>query len=532
MLDEKWLQLISIQQLNASYDSVHRIDAANGLSADFHEFYVTPNGTALITMFELVEFNLSQFPGYESASNKSPPSYIWDCLFQEISIDTGGLVFEWRASDHVSVSQTYRRINTQGTRNNPFDWFHINSVQKDEAGHYLISSRYTHSIMYIDGESGAIIWTLGGKGNDFADLSNGNAINFAWQHDARLLPRETFPNMYIASIVPDGLTTKLLTLFDNAADDDSDDYGLPHSRGLVLELIYPARRSNIKYPRQTTHSTCPRRRGVVSDLNAQKIREINGSDPDHTVRVVQSYESPEGTRTHSQGSLQVLPSSDGQDPKILIGWGRNAAWTEYEVNGTILCNAHYGFNVSAGRGDVQNYRIYKMPWIGTPQTRPSGKISENDAEVYVSWNGATDVVQWSLQCSKSDSANDGDWREIARVKKEGFETVIPLSAEVSQSRFLRVIAISENEQRFEFGTTKTMRRSFIATHLPWLSHLLPYKISHSWPLAVLLFMVGAISLTLALYGLARSILRWRSGHVRSSRFNRRNRPVYQPIGRE
>ena len=58
---------------------------------------------------------------------------------------------------------------------------HLNSVDKDEAGNFLISSRHTHAVYYVSGADGSTIWTMGGMNSSFA---MGNGTNFSWQHDA------------------------------------------------------------------------------------------------------------------------------------------------------------------------------------------------------------------------------------------------------------------------------------------------------------------------------------------------------------
>lgn len=223
--------------LNSSYDVVHKIGGANGLSADLHEFLILPEGTALMTIYEIIPGDVSMFRSFDPNKQEDrDPNYIWDCAFQEIDLETGDLLFEWRASEHLNVTETYRGIGPGGTKNDPFDWFHINSMIKDELGNYLISARYTHSITYIDGKTKETIWQLGGKSNMFLDQSNGNATNFAWQHDARFVDTYTFPNIYTPPDARPGFTTKLLTFFDNAAEDQHYDFGLPYSRGLLLEI--------------------------------------------------------------------------------------------------------------------------------------------------------------------------------------------------------------------------------------------------------------------------------------------------------
>ncbi|SMQ45646.1 unnamed protein product [Zymoseptoria tritici ST99CH_1A5] len=438
--------------LNASYDIVHRVGAANGLSADLHEFLITPEGTALMTMYEVVEYDLSSFPDYHPDEESLGPSYIWDCLFQEISIETGDLLYEWRASDHVNISATYRGIGPGGSKDDPFDWFHINSIAKDELGNYLISSRYFHSVLYVEGRTGNIIWSLGGKENDFMDLSGGNATNFAWQHDARFLSTDTFPSLYSPPEEKHGMTTRLVTLFDNAAEDQHYEYGLEISRGLLLEITYP----NEKSQRPETR---PKNEPRDADLNTLKVQEINGTSTSYTVRVIQSYENPQSVRSSSQGSVQILPpSSPGQDPRILVGYGLNAVWSEFSANGTVLCDVHYGATTSWERGDIQSYRTYKFPWIGRPNEPPKVEISDDDFEVYVSWNGATQVRTWVLQCSDEASSNERAWEDVVSVKKTDFEETIAIPEDIVDSRYLRVIALDAHDRRLEFGTSRILDR--------------------------------------------------------------------------
>lgn len=138
---------------------------------------------------------------------------------QEIHIETNEVIFEWHASDYYETNESYFPAGTAGLRRtHAYDFFHINSIDKDEAGNYLISSRYLQSLTYIDGKSGKILWVLGGKKNNFKDLSDGKATALAWQHDARWTANHTG-----------------ITLFDNGAR-----YGLrpsaPSSRAVHISL--------------------------------------------------------------------------------------------------------------------------------------------------------------------------------------------------------------------------------------------------------------------------------------------------------
>ena len=53
----------------------------------------------------------------------------------------------------------------------------VNSVDKDDDGNYLVSSRHYHQVYKIDGSSGDILWRLGGKDNDFT-MNNGTNVSF------------------------------------------------------------------------------------------------------------------------------------------------------------------------------------------------------------------------------------------------------------------------------------------------------------------------------------------------------------------
>ncbi|KAF7188024.1 hypothetical protein HII31_10596 [Pseudocercospora fuligena] len=506
--------------LNASYDIVHRVGAANGLSADLHEFLITHEGTALMTMYEITEHDVTTFPGYgPDAERPDDPTYIWDCVFQEISIDTGDLIYQWRASEHIDITATYRGIGPGGSRNDPFDWFHLNSIEKDELGNYLISARYPHSITYIDGKTSETIWTLGGKLNDFMDLSGGNATNFAWQHDARFLPIDTFPNMYTPPRERDGFITKLVTLFDNAAEDQHYEYGMPLSRGLLLEVTFPI---------QSTRTARQPGANVedVPDLNMKKVLQNNGTNPDYTVRVVKSYENPQNVRSSSQGSMQILPQGPGQDPKVFVGFGLNAVWTEFDADGTVLCDVHYGATTSWERGDIQSYRSYKFQWVGMPEVPPAVDISDDDAEIYVSWNGATEVAKWVLQCSEKNTEDEKPWEDLIVARREDFEASILLPNTVGDSRYLRVIALDEKGRRLPYGTSRVIDRGVVASYMPAVSSSLPHEITSLSPLNILIIAVcGALTVYILLEAYRRYLswktgqpsagpLRWRKGHYR------------------
>nr|POE53588.1 hypothetical protein CFP56_28810 [Quercus suber] len=489
-------------RLNSSYDVIHKLDAAHGQSADLHEFVITPEGTALLTAYQVIPRDLTAFWTFDlSSPDDQDPHYIWDCLFQEVEIDSGELLFEWRASDHVPLNHSYHSIGTAGTQDDPFDWFHINSVEKDTLGNYLISARYTHSIIYINGSTSEIIWTLGGLANDFADLNGGSAISFAWQHDVRIHPLDMFPRIYNPPESQPGIARLLLTMFDNAAADQDYEYGSAFSRGLLLEATYPT--SPFQAPRRQIPVSPSLVDSISNTADARKIVETNGTNPDYNVRVIKIWKNPQGVRASSQGAVQVLAPTTSHDAKVLVGYGLNAVFTEFDSNGTVLCDAHFGAKTSWERGDVQSYRAYKFPWTGAPRTPPNLVLSADNTQALISWNGATEVSEWVLQSSERNSGLERAWQNITRRSACGFETSLPIPRRsVAHARQLRVIALDASGQHLPYGTSLPVRRDLVTLYLAlvhdrFLAHLTRF-LSLLVPQYVLAFLV-VLYLEYALY---------------------------------
>ena len=514
--------------LNSSYDVVEKYVGAQRLFADLHEFSITNENSALMTVYQIVPHDVTMLRTFDpNDPNDDDPNHVWDCVVQEVDLRTHRLRWQWRATQHVHMKETYRPIRTDGTKNNPFDWFHLNSVQKDELGNYLVSSRFTHSIMYIDGRTKKTIWRLGGKRNSFMDLSGGNATNFAWQHDAQLHPPDTFPSLYTPTDRP-GYTRMLLTLFDNAAENVNYTYGLPLSRGLLLELTYPSPgTAKGRAGPQVSHHQYPHPGTPPTDVNEEKIQAINGSDPNYTVRVIMSYETPENLRSSSQGNMQLIPQGPGKDPKVLVGYGLDAAWTEFAGNGTVLCDVHFASKTAFETGAIQSYRVFKQPWTGKPSWKPKVVI---DTELYVSWLGATEVAEWIIQSSATETQDEDAWTEILRVRKTKFEELVPVPTGLQDAHYLRVIARDINGVRMENGVSDPVYRGWLAAHFPTIYDHLPHVFTDAASLRIFAVVTVITVVLLVLAGLYWRCWHGRNGGVGSGRFKWRKGVAYQRLG--
>ncbi|KAJ5947976.1 hypothetical protein N7466_000991 [Penicillium verhagenii] len=379
--------------LNSSYEEAYKLHGVNGVAADLHEFHITRDDTAVFTVYDIKSVDLTSTGGSKDA-------WIYDGVFQEIDVETNELLFEWRASEHFSFSEVERDSEGTGdSEEDPWDWFHINSVDKDEHGNFLISSRYLNCLAYISGTTGSVIWKLGGKESSFTDISAGSASNISWQHHARFQPQYDTVN-----------TTKVISIFDNS----SRGKGAPENPS----------------------------RGLIVDIN----------EVDMTVAVRAEYWHPLPISSQSQGSMQVL-----ENGHVLLGYGYSAAWTEFGADGEVLCDVHFGPSEYFQKGDIISYRTFKQKWVGLPLSAPDVALSGTTAAV--TWNGATEVATWVLQGSlvnvtdkpafkdedgvlqySSGHVDDVDFEFISAVPKTGFETRITIPPDTPY-RTLRIVAL-------------------------------------------------------------------------------------------
>jgi hypothetical protein len=204
-----------------SYQELATLRVANGYDGgDLHEFRITPQGTALICVYNIVRWDLSSVGGPKDG-------VALDSIIQELDIATGRVLFEWHSLDHIALDESYNPVPADA--HETFDYFHLNSVELDEDGNFIVSGRNAWGIYKIDRQTGTVLWRFSGKQSSFT-MGEGTAT--AWQHDAR--------------VHPDGT----LTIFDNAANSPDED---KISRGIVLKLDTDAMTATLvhEYPHPT-----------------------------------------------------------------------------------------------------------------------------------------------------------------------------------------------------------------------------------------------------------------------------------------
>lgn len=186
--------------VDSSYRELARVRAGNGRQVDLHEFRLTPEGTALFTCHPAtVRVDLSPIGGPRDAD-------VLESIIQEVDVQSGRVLLEWRSLEHIPVSESYQ------SPGNIYDYLHANSIDITPDGNLLVSGRHTWALYKLERRTGRVIWRLGGMRSDF---QMGKGTQFAWQHDARQ-PADD-----------------LITVFDNG---DGPQKTEPQSRGLKLEV--------------------------------------------------------------------------------------------------------------------------------------------------------------------------------------------------------------------------------------------------------------------------------------------------------
>jgi hypothetical protein len=236
---------------------------------------------------------------------------------------------------------------------------HINSIDKNPDGDFLVSIRHTDTLVLVSGKNGDVLWRCGGIKSDFI-LEDG--LIWSRQHHARYLHYDK--------------DKSIISMLDNASpipSIDSQPPTHPFSRGLILELNHKA------------------------------------GEP-FTARVLRHYDRPDGRLAEKRGSMQVLNNGN-----IFMAWTDAGYLSEHTEDGEPVMEAKF-----LDENRLGTYRGYKYDnWVGRPNDPPDVKAMSYGVgnnymtSIYVSWNGATEVKSWKFY---SDGAL------IGATNKTGFET--------------------------------------------------------------------------------------------------------------
>jgi hypothetical protein len=144
------------------------------IPADVHDFLVLGPEHYLLLGYAPKTLDLSEID--DAWSTQAP---VTAAVIQEV--DHGVVLFEWDSDDAPSLftDSVFSNAFTDAATS---DYVHANSFQIDPVdGNLIVSLRHTSSILKISRTTGATLWTLGGKSDDFGLTA---AQRTAFQHHA------------------------------------------------------------------------------------------------------------------------------------------------------------------------------------------------------------------------------------------------------------------------------------------------------------------------------------------------------------
>ncbi|KAJ5558708.1 hypothetical protein N7535_009413 [Penicillium sp. DV-2018c] len=296
---------------------------------NMHEFNIMDGGkTALACTYRSKTINLADF------GRPTEESWVTVGGFVELDVETSEILFEWDTFDKIALHESNMFHSTDSPANSPgWDYVHINAVDKNEDGDYLISLRFTDTIYLISGKDGSIIWRLGGQESNFEQ-----DFTFSRQHDVKFVSTND--------------THHVISLMNNAADE----------RGSV-ELVSSAL-------------------VVALDIAAKPM----------TAKVIRRINRPDSGLTKLRGSARVLPNDN-----IFVGWSEYGYSSEHSPNGTLLMTARFDSErystYRAYKGEFTGRPNTPPDLVASVY---GTREQDTTTLIYVSWNGATDVAQWNF----------------------------------------------------------------------------------------------------------------------------------------
>ena len=317
--------------LNDRYKEIAKLGSVDGWDPSGHELYITSDGHALITGYKHIPHRDLTAKGGGSDQT------LLDSGVLEYDIKTGKLLRAWSADEHIPMSEGVPPANPNAPV--AYDPWHINSIDVDAQGNWLLSMRNTWAIYKVDSKSGQVIWTLGGRGSSFAVPDN---IAFAFQHDARWRPNGE------------------ISLFDNDCC------------GFIPQPNGPPK------PAPPIHGSQTRGLQIKVDENAKTVSMVTEN---------KLYDLISGT----QGNRQVLANGN-----VFMGWGQQPFFSEFSKAGKLLLSVRFP-------DPDESYRAYRFAWKGNPGGKPAAaaRVSGKGTRVYASWNGATEVAAYRVLAGKS-----------------------------------------------------------------------------------------------------------------------------------
>ena len=164
---ESWVELDILG------NTTRTLGCAHGLQPRPHDLIGQGDGSYWLMCDELRTMDLTAFGGVGDAR-------VTGTVIQHIGGD-GALLFHWSPFDHFAITDGQPADRTGPSVN----WTHGNALDLDADGDLIVSFRNLGEITKIDVASGAVIWRMGGRQNQFTFGDPAIPV-FSGQHSARI----------------------------------------------------------------------------------------------------------------------------------------------------------------------------------------------------------------------------------------------------------------------------------------------------------------------------------------------------------
>ena len=139
--------------VDKNFNYLRSYGAVNGYGTDDHELVVMPDGSYFLIGGASQTVDMSRY-----VTGGNPTASVQDNVVQQFTA-ADELIFQWRAWDYMNILGQQQFIDLTAAS---FDFPHMNSIDVDDDGQILLSSRSSSECTKINRDTGEVIWRLGG----------------------------------------------------------------------------------------------------------------------------------------------------------------------------------------------------------------------------------------------------------------------------------------------------------------------------------------------------------------------------------
>jgi Arylsulfotransferase (ASST) len=159
-------------EVDALGNQTRTLGCAGGLQPRPHDLIAERDGSYWLMCDETRAMDLTAVGGVADAR-------VTGTVVQHVSA-AGARLFSWSPFDHLQITDLDAAERTGASVN----WTHGNALDFDAGGHLIVSFRSLSEVTSIDTATGAVLWRLGGRRNQFRFAGTPTPA-FAHQHGVR-----------------------------------------------------------------------------------------------------------------------------------------------------------------------------------------------------------------------------------------------------------------------------------------------------------------------------------------------------------